>query len=124
MLTQQFAQHFAADWIDSWNAHDLQRILAHYTDDFEMSSPLIAQVVNEPTGVLKGKQAIGDYWGKALQRVPDLKFELEGVFVGATSIVLTYNNIARGVKAAELFYFNSEGLVYRAAGNYLSALAI
>ena len=124
MLTQQFAQRFAADWIDSWNAHDLPRILAHYTDDFEMSSPLIAQVVNEPTGVLKGKQAIGDYWGKALQRVPDLKFELEGVFVGATSIVLTYNNIARGVKAAELFYFNNEGLVYRAAGNYLSALAI
>jgi ketosteroid isomerase-like protein len=124
MLTQQFAQHFAADWIDSWNAHDLPRILAHYTDDFEMSSPLIAQVVNEPTGVLCGKQAIADYWSKALQRVPDLKFELEGVFVGATSIVLTYTNLTRGVKAAELFYFNDAGLVYRAAGNYLSAMAI
>jgi hypothetical protein len=30
-----FAEHFANDWIDSWNSHDLQRILAHYVDDFK-----------------------------------------------------------------------------------------
>ncbi|HLP49859.1 MAG TPA: nuclear transport factor 2 family protein [Chitinophagales bacterium] len=118
MLTQQFAAHFANHWIESWNSHDIDRILSHYTDDFEMSSPLIAQVTGETTGVLKGKEAIGAYWSKALQRFPDLKFELEGVFVGAVSVVLTYTNVSRGVKAAELFYFNEAGLVYRAAGNY------
>ena len=41
MLENNFAEHFAADWIDSWNSHDLGRILSHYTDDFEMSSPII-----------------------------------------------------------------------------------
>ena len=119
MLTKQFAQHFAADWIDSWNAHDMQRILSHYTDDFEMSSPIIAQVVGEHSGILKGKEVIGAYWSKALEKFPDLKFELEGVYTGATSIVLTYTNVTRGVKAAELFYFNEQGKVYRAAGKYL-----
>jgi ketosteroid isomerase-like protein len=118
MLTKQFAEHFAADWIASWNAHDMQRILSHYTDDFEMSSPIIAQVANEPSGVLTGKEAIGTYWSKALEKFPDLKFELECVYTGATSVVLTYTNVTRGVKAAELFYFNEQGKVYRAAGNY------
>ncbi len=40
MIDQQWAQAFAEDWIASWNSHDMERILAHYTDDFEMSSPL------------------------------------------------------------------------------------
>lgn len=120
MLNTSFAEHFAKEWIDSWNSHDLERILSHYTDDFEMSSPLIATVAGEPSGVLKGKEAIGAYWSKALAKFPNLKFELEGVYVGAVSIILTYTNVTRGVKAAEVFYFNEDGKVYRASGNYLT----
>lgn len=28
-----FAEHFSSDWIDSWNSHDLPRILSHDVDD-------------------------------------------------------------------------------------------
>ena len=38
MIDPEWALAFAADWIESWNAHDMNRILSHYTDDFEMSS--------------------------------------------------------------------------------------
>jgi ketosteroid isomerase-like protein len=38
---------FASDWIAAWNSHDLDRILAHYEDDFEMTSPLIVALVGE-----------------------------------------------------------------------------
>jgi hypothetical protein len=51
-LTQDFARHFAAEWIDAWNAHDLERVLSHYDDEFEMSSPLIARLAGEPSGKL------------------------------------------------------------------------
>ena len=78
MIDKIFAEHFANEWIDSWNSHDLDRILSHYTDDFEMSSPLIVQITGESSGTLKGKQAVGDYWAKALARIPDLRFELAG----------------------------------------------
>lgn len=27
---------FAHEWIAAWNAHDLERILAHYADDVEL----------------------------------------------------------------------------------------
>ena len=72
MITKAFADHFAKEWIESWNAHDLDRILSHYTDDFEMSSPVIAQLMNEPSGTLHGKAAIRVYWAKALALRPDL----------------------------------------------------
>ena len=26
-MNNTFAEHFASDWIDSWNSHDLPRIL-------------------------------------------------------------------------------------------------
>ena len=88
MIDKMFAEHFAADWIDSWNQHDLVRILSHYTDDFEMSSPVIIEVAGEPSGTLKGKEAVGSYWAKALQLVLNLHFELVTTLVGVNSITL------------------------------------
>jgi hypothetical protein len=38
LLTNEFANHFAEDWIAAWNAHDLQRILAHYAWTFTRAS--------------------------------------------------------------------------------------
>jgi len=57
-IDREFALRFAEEWIASWYAHDLGRILSHYTDDFEMSSPLIVQLMDEPSGTLKGKTAV------------------------------------------------------------------
>ena len=117
VLTQQFADRFAAAWIAAWNAHDLPRLLSHYTDDFEMSSPYIAQLMGEPRGTLKGKAAVGDYWRRALERAPTLRFELVSTLVGVDSIVLYYRG-ARGM-AAEVFRFNEAGLVTRASAHYV-----
>jgi len=116
MLTKEFAAHFAADWIASWNAHDLPRILSHYTDDFEMSSPYIVQLLGEPAGKLKGKAAVGEYWRRALERTPTLHFELLETLVGVDSLVLYYRG-ARGL-AAEVFFFNAAGLVTKASAHY------
>ena len=118
-VTTEFALRFADDWIAAWNDHDLERVLAHYTDDFEMSSPVIVQLMGEPSGALKGKEAVREYWAKALARLPDLHFELEGVYAGAKSVVLYYRG-HRGM-SAEVFWFNEEGQVYRAAAHYEAA---
>ncbi len=50
MLERGWALEFAREWIESWNSHDLERILAHYTEDFEMSSPLIVERLEGPRG--------------------------------------------------------------------------
>lgn len=116
MITRDFAEHFAAEWVAAWNAHDLPRILSHYADDFEMASPYIAQIADEPSGVLKGKAAVGAYWQAALARMPELRFELKEILVGAQSLTLYYRG-ARGM-AAEVFFFDGKGLVSKAAAHY------
>ena len=40
MLTREEAHRFAEHWITAWNAHDLDRIMAHYETEVELSSPV------------------------------------------------------------------------------------
>ena len=111
------AERFAAEWIDAWNAHDLKRVLSHYTDDFEMTSPVIIQVAGEPSGKLVGKAAVGAYWRTALERLPDLHFELVSVLVGVDSVAIHYRG-AGGRPAIEVFFFRADGKVSRAVAHY------
>ncbi len=115
-ITREFTLHFAGEWIAAWNSHDLECILSHYTEDFEMSSPLIVQLMGEPSGTLKGKSAIRAYWAKALARIPELHFDLTEVLVGASSVMIRYRG-PRG-SSAEVFWFDAENKVCRAAAHY------
>ena len=112
------AHSFAAEWIAAWNAHDLPRVLAHYADDFEMTSPMIAVYAGEASGRLRGKAAVAAYWRKALATVPDLRFELTSVLLGVDSITLCYKG-AHGRFVAEVLYFDRrDGKVARACAHY------
>jgi ketosteroid isomerase-like protein len=120
VISREFAASFAAEWIAAWNARDLPRVLSHYSEDFEMSSPLIIEIAGEPSGCLRGKEKVRAYWQAALNRNPGnpgLHFELLDVFVGANTVVLHYRRNS-GNRAAKILFFNKEGLVYRAAAHY------
>ncbi|BAU47797.1 polyketide cyclase [Sulfurifustis variabilis] len=116
MIDRKFAEEFARDWIASWNSHDLSRILSHYSDRFEMSSPVIVQIAGEPSGTLRGKDAVAAYWKKALQLIPDLRFELLSTLIGVDSVTLYYKG-PRGL-AAEVFHFGPDRKVERAFAHY------
>lgn len=116
MIAREFAERFARAWVDAWNRHDLGSVLAHYADDFEMSSPYIAAIAGEASGTLKGKPAIAAYWAAALKRFPELRFELRQMLVGADSITIYYLGV-RGM-VAEVFFFGPDGRVVKAAAHY------
>ena len=116
MLEKAFSEKFAAEWIEAWNSHNLEQILSHYSDDFEMSSPVIAQIGGEPSGKLKGKKAVGAYWTRALELIPTLHFDLISVHTSVASVTLCYSG-PRGV-GAEMFIFNANGKVIKAFAHY------
>jgi len=117
MIEEKFAMEFAHGWINAWNSHDLVKVLSHYYDDFEMTSPMIAKVTGNSSGVLKGKDAVGDYWAKALKMVPDLHFELLSVCAGVDSIAVQYQGVG-GRVAIEVFSFGAAGKVVKGYAHY------
>lgn len=108
MLDRAWAEEFARDWIASWNAHDIERILAHYADDFEMTSPLIVQRLGIAAGRLRGKPAVRDYWSKGLSSTPALHFELRDVAVGVSSVAIIYDSVTLGRTVVERIEFDDQ----------------
>ena len=117
MMPTEQANRFADEWIAAWNGHDLDRILAHYTDDFVMTSPFVELVTGESSGTLRGKEAARAYWSAALERVPDLRFELVDVLAGVDSVTVYYRGAMERM-AAEVFFFNAGGKVMKAVAHY------
>ena len=115
-ISEDFAKKFANHWIESWNSHNLSAILSHYTDDFEMYSPLISERMGIVEGRLKGKMAVAEYWEIGLSTLPKLHFELVGVLTGVDSVIIQYKG-RRGL-ACEAFFFNAQGKVSKAVAHY------
>lgn len=115
------AAHLAAlgrDWIAAWNSHDLERVLALYAEDSEMTSDKIPALGFDASGTLRGKDRIRMYWAKALTLLPDLRFELIDTFVSPDSIVVFYRN-ERGARICEYLRLNAEGKIVQGSANHL-----
>jgi len=106
------ARVFATEWVEAWNAHDLDRILSHYAEDIEFRSRKAARLVGR--GTIQGKSALRAYWARALEAQPDLRFELGTVYLGHEGLCFTYRS-HRGVEATETFPFGNDGRVVRSA---------
>jgi ketosteroid isomerase-like protein len=117
MIDAVWARQFAGEWIEAWNSHDLDRIFSHYTDDFEMTSPLIIERMKVESGTLRGKDQIRLYWQMGLEAIPPLRFELLDVLVGVNSITLYYRRTSAKL-AAEVLIFNNHQQVIKGIAHY------
>jgi ketosteroid isomerase-like protein len=116
------AAHLAAfgrEWIAAWNSHDLDRVLALYAEDAEMTSDKIPALGFDPSGTLHGKARLRMYWGKALTLLPNLHFDLIDTYVSPNSIVVFYKN-ERGAKICEYLRLNAEGKIIQGSANHLT----
>lgn len=116
-MNDQERQSWIDEWFEAWNAHDLERILSHYAETVEMSSPMIQRVMGVASGCIKGKSTLRAYWAKALDLVPDLHFESILACWGVESVVLTYRG-AGGRTVSEVLAFDAHGQVDRAHAHY------
>lgn len=116
-LTEETARSFAREWIEAWNAHDLERILSHYAPDVVLRSPVAARLVPESSGEIRGVDALRAYFARGLAANPNLRFDLIEPLWGLSSIVLYYDN-HRGSRTAEFMEFDQSGKVTSVVANY------
>lgn len=117
LMTEDEARSFAADWIEAWNSHDLDRIMTHYAEDLVLVSPIAAQLLNDSAGMVRGKDSLREYFQKGLNAFPQLRFDLIEVMRGLSSIVLYYKN-QKGTKSGEFMELNTQRKITRVVANY------
>jgi len=110
-------QKFAEEWIRTWNSHNLEDILSHYAEDIEVTTPMISLATEGKERTLKGKTAIREYWKKALEKFPDLHFELIRSTEGVNSVALFYKSIM-DKHAVEVMFFDDEGKINKMYAHY------
>lgn len=116
-MTEAEAQEFALEWIAAWNSHDLDRVLSHYTEDVEVTSPLVETVLGPGRTTVRGKTALREYWGAALAKYPELHFQLFRAYAGPRSLVLHYQSV-QGLVGAECLELDGAGLIRRVLAHY------
>ncbi len=114
-MNNLFAKQFAAKWEESWNSHDINKIMGHYASDVMIISPVAGKLLGNPE--VKGFEAVKSYFIKGLQAYPDLKFKVLEVLYGEKSIVLYYVN-QNGVKAGEFMQFGTDDKIVSMHAHY------
>jgi ketosteroid isomerase-like protein len=124
--TMPSQHHQAADlaalgreWVAAWNSRDLERVLALYAEDSEMTSDRIPALGFDASGTLRGKQNLRTYWGKALKLLPGLHFTLIDTFVSPDSVVVFYQN-ERAAKICEYLRLDAAGKIKQGSANHLA----
>jgi ketosteroid isomerase-like protein len=116
-VTQNEAERIVEEWLTAWNGHDLDRIMEHYAERVEFTSPFVLSLLGESSGTLRGRAALREYSGRALAAYPDLHFEPLQVFAGVRSLVAQYRSV-RGLIAAETMLLDEDGRVCRVLAHY------
>jgi len=107
------------DWIAAWNSHELERVLALYAEDTEMTSDRIPTLGFDASGTMRGKSDLRAYWSKALSMIPNLHFELIDTYVSPDSVVVFYQN-ERGAKICEYLRLDAAGKIKQGSANHLA----
>jgi hypothetical protein len=134
-MTLDEAKVFAAQWFAAWNdPHPggtadaearVAAIMACYAEEIEHSSPFIARFnagMNGGLGdTLRGKAAVGAYFGRALSLNPTppglTRFTPMHVTAGTGSVLVVYRRWT-GEIAGEVFFLNAQGLIVRSVSHY------
>lgn len=91
--------------------------MTHYEDGIELTSPVAAQLLGTSDGKVRGKANLRAYFRRGLEAYPDLRFQLEDVLCGVSSVVLYYRN-QKGTHTAEFMELSAAGKVARVVANY------
>lgn len=110
---------FSKQWVEAWNAHDVEAVLAQFHDDVLFTSPVAATILPETAGVVRGKPALRRYWTQAVQRIANLRFVVVAVYQGVDTVVIVYRNQDGGL-VSEVLRFSGD-VVVEGHGTYIVA---
>ena len=115
-VSTELVAEFELEWIEAWNAHDIDRILTHYRDDVRFISPIAARF-GTPYGEVHGRPALRDYFELGLASYPELHFQPIAALGGIGSIALHYRSV-EDRQAIEVMELDARGQVRRATAHY------
>ncbi len=115
-MTRENSEAFAARWAEAWNRRAVEAVLEHFHEDIVFTSPTALAVVGSP--IVRGKDALREYWTAALARTGSLRFTVDHVLWDPVrrelAIIYTSDTDGRTKRVSENLAFNEDGQVVAA----------
>ena len=83
-------KQIAIDWFAAFNEHNLEKLLALYSDDAEHYSPKLKTHHPKTNGLIKGKDALRNWWSDAFNRLPNLHYKMLKLIVEDDQVFMEY----------------------------------
>jgi ketosteroid isomerase-like protein len=77
-------------WLDAFNRHDVDALVALYAEDCTHTSPKIRALHPETGGQLRGKAALAKWWRDANARLPGLRYVERAITASPERVVIEY----------------------------------
>lgn len=88
--------YIAQKWFEAFNAHNLDDLLSLYDDDAEHYSPKLKIKKPETNGLVKGKQALHDWWKTAFNDLPTLHYKVTSLTSNDDRVFMEYVRTVTG----------------------------
>lgn len=89
-MSAQNNKQIAIKWFEAFNEHDLEKLLSLYNDNAQHYSPKLKIRMPETLGLIKGKQALREWWKDAFDRLPSLQYEVIKLTADEEQVFMEY----------------------------------
>lgn len=83
-------KEIAQKWIEAFNTKQLDQLLNLYHPNAEHYSPKLKARKPETNGLIKGKQAMFEWWKDAFDRLPTLQYKLVKLTADDEQVFIEY----------------------------------
>jgi hypothetical protein len=92
----------AKKWLAAFNDHNLEGLLNLYDENAEHFSPKLKLRKPETNGLIKGKEAMRDWWKDAFDRLPELSYHEKTITASEQRVFMEYTRIVPGEENIEV----------------------
>jgi len=108
-------EYIAMQWLEAFNARQLDKLLDLYTDDAEHFSPKLKVHKPETHGLVKGRAALRDWWEGAYLRLPTLYYKVNSLTANNYRVFMEYTRTVEGepdMQVAEVLEIRDGKIVF------------
>lgn len=117
MITAVQAKDVITRWIDAANRKDVEAVLSFYASDPELTSPVVAELMGNASGHLRGLSSLRQYFTKAFA-LPYISFHLVDSYWGVSSLCARYIN-HKGTKSITFMELDERGKIRRHFNHFM-----
>lgn len=113
IIADNIAQALIETMFSNWNKQDLNALMKLFSDNIELVSNKVMDLLPDANGRIRGSNTLRTYWGALMQLYPNYRFRLKRFQVEEETIVVYYMTDDRQTHCISKLHLNSAGLIER-----------